>query len=143
MYAVGHRQNSTIWVPFGHSSSSSASWILYSDNTLYIRVGSTDRSVSYTGSSAVNILVRVRRNSSNQMYLAATGMAEAAVGAAASGDFISDADGGRVGDGQYTTSGNDVRFKLAYAADHVASGADVAIRAAIVAQFGVTDITGT
>jgi hypothetical protein len=81
LWAVGKRTTSTIWTPLNSTSSANGEACnVYSDNNVYVAVTPTTYvSTAYTGSNGV-IAIRVRRNTSNVVFVEATGMAEVSAG---------------------------------------------------------------
>lgn len=137
---VGTRSNNTNFIPFSNGTLPATILVFNSSNTIYfINDAGTSRTITYTGSTGT-VICRVRRNSSNQCYFAATGMAETTVGAAMSGTFTFNRLMSRPQSAQSNGSGNKFAEIFLAASDLVTSNPSgvASYQALLASKWGVT-----
>ena len=136
-YAVGNRATSKNWTPWGDTSGNGGIAINSLNDTYFGNdsgSGGTVIDIPYTGSTGA-IAARWRRDSSNRIWFASTGMAEAQIGTVSGTVTINNLLNGL---GINTSSGQQFSDIFVAAADMVTNGQAPQLEAWINAKYGLT-----
>lgn len=139
MYCVGTRALGATFLPFGSSAAAGAYFGIIDNRVYFGNDAGVAESVAYTGSNGT-ILLRMRRNSSNQVFYKSTGVAEKKIAIAVSGTTTLTNVGARPGASQWNGSTNKFGEILLTASDLVETspGLDASYTASLVTKWGVT-----